>query len=185
MATVKDVARAFDCLCLRSEGRSIEKTRLNKLLYFAQGHSLAERGQPLFPNQIDAWEHGPVVAVVYSGYDKIVENAERIGLADTKLSPDEMDLIMDIWDKYSGYTARELVDMTHQLDSPWAQTYSPDVRNAHIPQDMIERYFSLPENRLSHTDIDISSLPTETVLPAKEYDPDEDAVWEALLNDAK
>ena len=58
MSNAKDVARVFEYLSLKSDGVPIEKTRLNKLLYFAQGHTLAEFNRELFSNQIDAWEHG-------------------------------------------------------------------------------------------------------------------------------
>lgn len=38
---------------------------LQKMLYLADGHHLARAGRPLFPEQIEAWEHGPVCPVVY------------------------------------------------------------------------------------------------------------------------
>ena len=42
--------------------------KLNKLLYFSQGHYLKKYGRPLFNNVIEAWGHGPVVPEVYSTY---------------------------------------------------------------------------------------------------------------------
>ena len=183
MTNAKDVARVFEYLSFQFDGNPIEVTRLNKLLYFAQGHALAQLHHALFSNQIDAWDHGPVVAVVYTGYNKIVERATQFGLSDIHISPDEMDVIMDVWDKYRGYTAKELVDLTHEPDSPWEVVYQPNVKNAHIPLELIQQYFDRPENRLKPADIE--KLPAMEALPAEEYDPEEDAVWEALLNDAR
>ena len=69
MAMVKAVAKVFEYLSQKVDGTAVGKTRLNKLLYYAQGHSLGETGEPLFSNNVDAWNYGPVVAVVYTNYD--------------------------------------------------------------------------------------------------------------------
>jgi uncharacterized phage-associated protein len=47
-----------------AEAEDAEVSNL-KLLYYAQGHHLAERGAPLFDDEIQAWSHGPVVQDVY------------------------------------------------------------------------------------------------------------------------
>ncbi|MBR1559772.1 MAG: DUF4065 domain-containing protein [Clostridia bacterium] len=185
MTSARDVARIFEYLSMQSDGAIIEKTRLNKLLYFAQGHALAEFGHELFPNQIDAWAHGPVVAAVYSGYDKIVQRAQAEGIADIQASPQEMEIILDVWDQYRGYKASELVEMTHEEDTPWSEAYVPGMKDRHIPQEAIRRFFARPENGLNHGLKDIGTLPTVDALPAEEYDPEEDAVWEALLDAAQ
>lgn len=185
MSSAKDVARVIEYLCLQAEGTPAEKTRLNKLLYFAQGHALAVLGRRLFSNEIDAWDHGPVVAVVYSNYDRIVEDAEQIGLSGISLAPEEIDLIMDVWAQYRGYTAKELVAMTHLPGTPWAETYKPNVRNAHIPEPLMRQYFERHENGLSQGVRGLNALPAVDALPAEDYDPDEDSVWEAQLHAAK
>lgn len=185
MTNAKSVARVFEYLGLQTEGKPVEKTRLNKLLYFAQGHAFAALDRPLFINQIDAWDHGPVVAVVYSGFNKIVQQARDEGLSSLQLSPEEMDVIMDVWAQYHHFSANELVNLTHQPGSPWSETYDPNVKNAHISLEKIKSYFAQPENRLKRVLGDCSSLPVVHALPSDEYDPQEDAVWEALLHDAE
>ena len=42
--------------------------KLNKILYYAQGHYLKNYGKPLFEDAIEAWQHGPVVHSVYHSY---------------------------------------------------------------------------------------------------------------------
>ena len=44
--------------------------KVNKLVYFAQGHCLSKYGRPLFTEPIEAWPHGPVVPEVYRAYRK-------------------------------------------------------------------------------------------------------------------
>ena len=61
MLTAEEVARVFEYLSLTMEGVLIDKTRLNALLYFAQGHTLAELNHEMFSNQIGAYEEGPVI----------------------------------------------------------------------------------------------------------------------------
>ena len=184
MLTAKKAARIIEYLGLQTDGQPVEITRLNKLLFFAQGHSLAELGHALFENQVDAWDHGPVVPVVFSGYDKIVEKANKTGIEDIQATPEEMDLIMDVWDRYRGYNAKRLVDMTHEEGTPWSDIYMPGVKNAHIPVELMKKYFSRPENRLHRFSANEENLLAVRALPAEEYDPDEDAIWEGLLNDA-
>ena len=184
MTSAKKVARVFEYLSLQSDGTPIEKTRLNKLLYFAQGHTLAELGHELFSNNIDAWDHGPVVAVVFSSFNKIVDKTIKEGISDIHMSPDEMDVIMDVWNQYKHLTAKELVDITHQKGSPWRDIYKSDTKNLHIPKELIKQYFARPENNLKNGLADIEKLPIVNALPAEEYDPDEDSMWEAILHDA-
>lgn len=186
MAKAKDVARIFEYLSMSTDGTPIEKTRLNKLLYYAQGHAFHALNHELFANQIDAWDHGPVVAVVYTGFDKIVENTHRKGISDIQVSPDEMDVILDVWDQYRNYSAKELVDMTHKEGTPWKETYRPNEKNTHIPKELIRKFFERPENYLKHPLTgELKKVPTVRVLPAEEYDPEEDAVWEALMNETQ
>ena len=185
MASAKEIARIFDYLSWRTEGKPIENTRLNKMLYFAQGHALSELGHALFANQIDAWDHGPVVAVVYTGFQKIREATKKKGIDDIQIDPSEMEIVIDVWNQYSKYKASELVEMTRQTGTPWSDTYVPGVKNIHIPLDLIEKYFSKPENRLHQIIDQIGKLPTIRALPADDYDPDEDSVWEALLDDTQ
>lgn len=185
MTSAKDVARVFEYLSLQSDGCPIEVTRLNKLLYFAQGHALAELKHALFTNQIDAWERGPVVAVVYTGFNKIVERTRKIGLSDIHVPPEELDIILDVWNQYRDYSATELVNLTHEPGSPWREVYQSDIKNVHIPLELIQQYFNQPENELKHVERDLDKLPSVDALPAEEYDPEEDSVWEAMLNDAR
>ena len=41
-----------------AEGEELSNLKLQKLLYYAQGHFLAERQGLLFSDQIQAWSHG-------------------------------------------------------------------------------------------------------------------------------
>ena len=58
--------------------------------------------------------------------------------------------------------------------------------------DVLEQYHGysaselseMPEDELRRIPIDCEKLPVVDALPLSEYDPDEDAIWEALLSEA-
>jgi uncharacterized phage-associated protein len=66
MATALDVAQYF--LAVAPEEEGITHLKLEKLVAYAQALSLALLDRPLFPDEIEAWEHGPVVASVYNEF---------------------------------------------------------------------------------------------------------------------
>ena len=92
---------------------------------------------------------------------------------------------MDVWEQYRTYSAKDLVNLTHENDTPWSMTYKPAIKNSHISQELIKQYFSQPKNRLKRVLLNFENVPIVDVFPSEEYDPAEDAMWEALLDDAK
>lgn len=183
MAKAKEIARLFMYLA-ESEGREpIEKTSLNKLLYYAQGYMLKRTGKALFNNQIDAWQHGPVVSVVYSNYERIKENEKNNGINGLNMSAEEIETVLDVWKAFRNFSAHQLVEMTHEKGAPWETVYDPEERNKHIPLEMIKEYFEQADDIPGIAEV-IRSLPTVDKLPAEDYDPEEDAVWEEQYNAA-
>jgi len=47
-----------------AEDDELSNMKLQKLLYYAQGHHLAKKHGALFTGEIEAWSHGPVVPSV-------------------------------------------------------------------------------------------------------------------------
>src|SRR5450631_518283 len=60
MLTARAVADYFLSLVDEEAGDSLSNLKLQKLVYYAQGFSLALTGKRLFDEAIEAWEHGPV-----------------------------------------------------------------------------------------------------------------------------
>ena len=122
--------------------------KLQKLLYFAQGLSLALHDTPLFKDKIQAWSHGPVVPSVYKefslkGREEITlddidggENIIRTITADSSASQ-----ILDLtYENFAIYTAWQLRNMTHEIGTPWYETYVPN-KNKEIGLTIIADYF--------------------------------------------
>ena len=130
--------------------------KLNKLLYFAQGHNLKENGTPLFNETIEAWDHGPVVPEVYRHYnyagDSPINDWDPDSLSN--LSDSDKSMLMDVAKEYCRYTASTLRNMTHRRKGPWDTVYVPETRNIPIPLNIIKEYFD--NNVASFTDTDPS-----------------------------
>lgn len=128
-----------------AEGEELSNLKLQKLLYYAQGHHLAKRHTRLFSDQIQAWSHGPVVPDVYHEYKGC--GSATIELPDDDpFTWDDVDtetagLLSKVWNTYGGFSAGRLRNMTH-LEPPWKAHFRPGERGIVIPEDEIEKYFS-------------------------------------------
>lgn len=106
--------------------------KLQKLLYYMQGFHLAKADVPLFPEDIEAWEHGPVVREVW--YELKDYEAQDLPVDDYKLEGDPF--MSEYFDRYQTrlmhwvykargeFSASDLRDRTHR-ESPWRRTYRP------------------------------------------------------------
>lgn len=117
--------------------------KINKLLYFAQGHCLQKTGRPLFPDKIEAWRHGPIIEAVYQAYRKYGDSpiSEYNPAILDQVSTAEKDLLFDIAREYGRYTASALRNLTHVVDGPWYSVYDPDSAHVEIPVPLIKEYF--------------------------------------------
>jgi uncharacterized phage-associated protein len=70
MLSCDDAAKYFLAQVSEDAGDLISNLKLQKLLYYAQGFHLALYDEPLFPEAIEAWTHGPVVPDLYRHYKK-------------------------------------------------------------------------------------------------------------------
>ena len=174
MAKVQDVANFFiDIENTKPEG-NITNMKLNKLMYFAQGLHLARYGTPLFDEEIQAWQYGPVVPSVYRKYNShsalpIINTDEDYDF--NVFTDEELEILIDVERTYGIYEASALVSLTHQKDTPWYKVYVEMEKRPIIEGDMKE-YFSkvLP----------MIELPTPekiSVLPQEWYDPEDDKAW--------
>lgn len=123
----------------------LSNLKLQKILYYAQGHHLGETGEPLFNEPIFAWAHGPVIPDVYHEFKHF--GSGDIALSDSdpfdwdEVDEDTTDYLIRIWDAYGGFGAWRLRNMTHN-EAPWREAFDPDGRNIVIPPERIQRHFA-------------------------------------------
>lgn len=147
MASAADIARYLIHLAsCEPDGEEMTHLRLQKLLYYVQGWSLAYRGNPMFTSAVEAWDHGPVVRRVYPlfrayGKDLI---PKKEGCVPDGLSAADKRFVDAIWANYRQYSASKLRDMTHAED-PWREAFRPDPKRAthpnEISQDAMLKFF--------------------------------------------
>jgi len=103
-----DVARE-----LRSRLGSAGKLKIQKLLYYAQGWSLAWRDDQLFEEPIEAWAQGPVVGIIWTD-----ERHGRTTPAPQDLSGGQLAVIDYVAERYGSFSGAALAAFTHAED-PW------------------------------------------------------------------
>lgn len=106
--------------------------RLQKLLYFAQGWSIALRNSALFGDDLQAWKHGPVAPNVYHSCKEsgaAVFTPDVFSGADP-LTADEVAFLKAFWEEYRKHAVGLLVDMSHS-ESPWLNARNGLPADAH------------------------------------------------------
>lgn len=122
-------------------GGGVSNLKLQKLLYYMQGFHLAFFDEPLFNENIEAWQYGPVVPEIYHRF-KQCGNSNISLAADAQivsLTEDEEDIFKQVYDSYAQFSALKLMQMTHD-ETPWKTT--PKERDSVIDQNKIKSFFS-------------------------------------------
>jgi uncharacterized phage-associated protein len=107
------------------EADPLTNLRLQKLLYYAQAWSLLLRGSELFPEDLQAWQHGPVVPDVYRALPdgqgaKLIDVNAFAGVPE--LQEEEAEFVRCVWEAYNGFSAICLSKMTHK-EAPWRNAW--------------------------------------------------------------
>ena len=179
-----DIAKYFLILVDRDEGDAMTHLKLQKLIYFAQGVSLACTDTLLFDEPMMAWPHGPVSSSVYSHYKIFAQNAIP--------QPPEMDfdiydqsiknLICKVYNFYGGRTASYLRNLSHEHIA-WKNANNSDDKT--IDYNDVKTDFANSEYM---NNLDVSNIEKQAIIDAEDqwwmsYDcgvPSED-ITERLL----
>ena len=148
------VANRFLELAKR-DGQQLTNMQLQKLVYIAHGWNLAITGRPLFYNDVQAWQWGPVVPKLYQSLSKYGAGfvSELIPTNDPPVDPgtQENALIESVWKSYGHMSARQLSAITHGADTPWRRIRQETGGSpyADIPDGLIaEHYRQLYDERI-------------------------------------
>lgn len=119
----------------------ITNLKLQKMLFFAHAAHLALFDTPLVDEDFEAWNLGPVLSTVYQRYKTFsrspIPPPKEARCTDEKLH----EFLEEIWKIFGKYTASELVNLSHQKDSPWAKHFNPKIEHSIIPNDEIKNYY--------------------------------------------
>lgn len=99
--------------------RDVTGLKIQKLVYYCQAWSLAWFQRPLFPERVEAWQHGPVVPDIYTFHQGQRPLPHPWPTGDpSKLSAVARETIDAVLDRYGSKSANELRKMTHD-EEPW------------------------------------------------------------------
>lgn len=146
--SAQDIANWFIAWAEYNESQ-LTRLSLQKLLYFAQGYTLAQLGEPLFYDAIEAWEHGPVVREIWYSSRTRNDNPEdnyTIPYLDDFdfeiVSENKTQILADVWTTFGDKPAKHLENITH-LEYPWKDAYGEGQKEDNrITQDVLEEYYS-------------------------------------------
>lgn len=116
----------------------ISDFKLQELLYYAQGCTLALTDKVLFSDEIQAWKNIPVIPAVYYTY----KSSDRNGIVfeesfNKPLVDDKTNSILEtVYHEFGQYSAWKLQDMIHK-ETSWTETPI----NMAINTDSIKKYF--------------------------------------------
>ena len=131
MITAHDVARE-----IRNQLPDAGRVKVQKLLYYAQGYHLAIHREPLFDDEIQAWQYGPVVPSVYRA-DRYGQSSPIPAVA---LDDRQMASVQMATGRFGGLFATELIAMTH-AEAPWIDAKRQGGLNTPLDQESIGKYF--------------------------------------------
>ncbi|APT92140.1 hypothetical protein CPHO_03705 [Corynebacterium phocae] len=143
-------------------GRSLDVVKLQKLLYFCQGWSLAIYGKPLFPEDFEAWRRGPVVKEIYKQHRQMYQVpqgflfgnascAEDLEGETTSLTEEERKVVELVVNDYGSLNTFALVDLSHIEGGPWSAVHRADGTPAQISKEAIKAYFDKELARVRRT----------------------------------
>lgn len=136
------------------QGIDVTILKLLKLVYIGYGWVLALTGRKLFDEDIQAWQHGPVVPSIYYEFKHFGKapinkfatdfNLETNDLSVPEINENDEDVLFilnRVWDIYHKFSAWALRDKTHEPDTPWTKTYNESTPNKIIEPGIIKEHF--------------------------------------------
>lgn len=128
-------------------GEPMTLLKLLKLLYYAEGCSLALDNGHILAEPIMAWEHGPVVPEVYFRYCGDPHNLpfgdedDLAAVEAISANPQDSAILEEVFQVFGQYSAWALRNKTHK-EAPWLEaTDGGRHLKDEISRETMERYF--------------------------------------------
>ena len=148
---------------------------LQKMLYYIQGIYMTIFDTPLYPEDCEAWVHGPVYEVVYNMFKNFkynpIDDSCFVMIKDRyrELNVQEKYVIDMVIDSFGLYSGKTLEMITHK-EKPWLDArgnYFPnEVCKEVITKDMMKEYFqSVAKSYDFHTVEGLKSYIRDKLMP--------------------
>ena len=147
--TSLDYAQLIQFAALKFHNVVLNRTQINKMLFYVYGRHLAIKNAKLFEgDDPKAWPYGPVFPIVYKKIN--IEDVPRSFSKEKndafKANPEALNLVKEAVNKFYNWSAYDLTKWSHAVDSPWYKTKyptsgAPAKWNTVIDDGLIKEYF--------------------------------------------
>lgn len=131
----------------------ITNMKINKLLYYIQGHYIAKYNKPLFLEPIEAWMFGPVIPHIYGEFFNFVNNPIPNnyiceGKTGNEINQETQEFIKKTLNNYINLSSYNLSVNTHN-EQPWKITYNPRKKwkNNIITHQLLKEFFAKEQKK--------------------------------------
>ena len=119
--------------------------QINKLVYFSHGWMLGLYDRALITECVEAWKYGPVIPSIYHAFKShgrdLIRFRDCFDELYKGLDESESSIVNQVMAEYGKMSGPELIDLTHEPDTPWDQYYDESKCNVVIPNEAIRDYF--------------------------------------------
>lgn len=162
---------------------AIGRVRIQQLLYYAQGWSLAWRQKPLFEDEIEAWDIGPVIPEIYRWLELQKEPTRVTPQRQQTLGKNESLIIEAIVSAYAGLPGDELLERIRN-EMPWQRARGdvPEGEPSSTPishEDLTQEFLKQQQSNIGPTQPVLSGQSFSTVDRSERIDI-EDRIAEQL-----
>ncbi len=135
--------------------RKLDALKLQKLLYYAKAWDLVlNKGHKLFPDEFQAWVHGPANLKVwrhFQGFDFSITHPEIAQERFEHITDEEKKVLDIVWHSYGKFDGKYLEMLTH-AEEPWLNARNglnqKDISQNVISDESMRMYY---EQRLKAT----------------------------------
>lgn len=127
----------------KNKGSYLTPMQVIKLVYLCHGWMLGLYNRPLIKEPIEAWQYGPVIKKLYQKVKQYRSNPidKKIDSTEGTFTEEEQSVMDQVIDKYSKLSGIALSTLTHANGTPWSNTWTPQIQNLTISNDLIEDHF--------------------------------------------
>lgn len=144
MSNLYNVANYF--ISRSDDENPMTPLKLQKLCYYAQAWSLVWDNKELFPDDFQAWIHGPANYDLYCKYKclrTISDIDSNYNINSFEL--EQLETLDAVWDAYGKFSGKYLEQLTHE-EEPWIKTRGDlpagMASDRVIDKNIIKKYYS-------------------------------------------
>lgn len=106
---------------LKHNNQDVNHLKLQKLLYYIEAWNMVFLNNPIFTDDIEAWQHGPAIRSVWDHFKKYSILYDELPVCEAcscTMSNEQRAVTNDVLDEYGDKTGYYLENLTHS-EEPW------------------------------------------------------------------